>query len=179
MSKRLYFIAIMPPKTIIDEITTFKQYAADHFNSRRAFRSPAHITLQPPFNWEEDKVDEVKKALSDFSKNRKKFNVAFKNFNCFPPKVIYVDVIKTQALDDLRLELINDLFEKLKIKKDRYPTYHPHSTIAFRDLKEEVFAEAWNYFSKQTYEASFEVGRIALLEHRGEIGWEIGSYFEF
>ena len=105
-----YFIAILPPPHVIKEITAFKQYASDHFDSRRAFRSPAHVTLQPPFDLNEEVVENLKNELLDFVKGQQPFSMELKDFNCFPPRVIYVNVIKTEALDQLRAQLMNTLF---------------------------------------------------------------------
>lgn len=179
MKTALYFVALMPPKPIMDQITGFKQYAADHFNSRRAFRSPAHITLQAPFRWDENEIGRVQTVLSDFSKKQIKFPVQFKNFNCFAPKVIYVDVIRTNELDELKSALNDTLFQELSIPKDNYPIFHPHATIAFRDLESDIFPVAWDYFSKQTYEATFEANAMTLLKNETGVGWHIEATFHF
>jgi len=50
--------------------------------------------------------------------------------------------------------------------------FHPHVTIAGRDLKERDFATAWAYFQSQTYEAAFEANAISLLVNT-DTGWEI------
>ncbi len=46
----LYFIGILTPPNIDDTVLEWKKYMQRHFNCKVALRSPAHITLIPPFN---------------------------------------------------------------------------------------------------------------------------------
>lgn len=45
--KKLYFIAIYPPRQIIDEIKIFKQDLALNYDNSKALKNDAHITLFP------------------------------------------------------------------------------------------------------------------------------------
>ncbi len=65
MASSLFFIAVLPPKEIQAEVTRFKEYAAGHFHSSRALRSPPHITLISPFQWPEERAEEMMQALGD------------------------------------------------------------------------------------------------------------------
>jgi 2'-5' RNA ligase len=46
-----YFIALLPPQEMQDYANQVRQHFADHYASRKAFNSPPHITLEPPFEW--------------------------------------------------------------------------------------------------------------------------------
>ena len=52
----MYFIALVLPTEINDEILKWKLFMKDHFNCLVALRSPAHITLVPPF-WMNDDLE--------------------------------------------------------------------------------------------------------------------------
>ena len=49
--------------------------------------------------------------------------------------------------------------------KDR--PFHPHITIAFRDLKKPMFYEAWEYFGGLKFNGRFSVEEVNLLKHEG------------
>ena len=62
----LYFIALLPPDSIQDYATEVKQYFADNYDSKHAFKSPPHITLQPPFEWDSSKIIDLEECLEKF-----------------------------------------------------------------------------------------------------------------
>ena len=62
MTDHLFFIAVLPDEAIQAEVARFKHYAARHFKSSRALRSPAHITLFSPFRWPPDKLAQLEGA---------------------------------------------------------------------------------------------------------------------
>ncbi len=178
--KTLYYIAIVPPEPIASEIKAFKTYAGDHFGSYHALRSPAHITLVPPFHWAVEDIERVKTVLSDFSKKQNIFDLHYSNFNCFEPRVVFVDVRPSEALLELRNALLETLKTALEFnQRTKRDTFHPHTTISYRYTNDEQFAAAWAYFSNQNYQATFEVKNIILFKHRKEIGWQVDGHFEF
>ncbi len=46
---KLYFIAIYPPSSVIEDIRFFKEDLAKNYNNSKALKNEAHITLFPPF----------------------------------------------------------------------------------------------------------------------------------
>ena len=62
-SANLYFIALLPPVEVAEEVTEIKQFFARNYNSRAALKSPPHVTLQPPFAWEVDRLETIGKPL--------------------------------------------------------------------------------------------------------------------
>ena len=172
MKTELYFIAILPPPEIRDEVKDFKLYAKTHFNSERALRSPAHITLIPPFRWPPQQLQELHTVLSDFAKTTEGFYQELKDFDCFEPRVIFVDVVENEALNKMQLHLQQELVSKLDIQPRMQYGFHPHMTIAFKDLKRSIFPDAWQYFSAQSYERLFAVNAICLL-HWEQDHWAV------
>lgn len=178
MKEQLFFIAVLPDETIQQEVTDFKNYLAAHFGASHALKSPPHITLFPPFKWQSNRVDALAQALDDFAVEQDSFSLTLKNFSSFPPRVLFVDVAPSEYLRSLQQDLARYLEKELHLKNDRESHgFNAHMTIAHKDLKRELYSKAWVYFSKQTYERTFLVSAITLLEHKGG-RWEVYEDFE-
>lgn len=50
--------------------------------------------------------------------------------------------------------------------------FHPHLTLAFRDLKKPEFYKAWEEFKDRKFNAGFVVNSISLLKHDG-MQWQL------
>lgn len=172
----LLFLAVLPGEEIQEEVTAFKEYARDHFGSSHALKSPPHITLIPPFRWSPDRRRALVEIVSALARTRSPFYLTLCNFACFRPRVIFVDVEESAELSALQSALAIELAEKLDLKGDRGHGFHPHMTVAFKDLRRSVFQEAWAYFSQQSYQRTFTVNQISLLRHNGR-RWEADRAF--
>ena len=140
--KAKYFLAIVIPEPFQTEIIGLKQYVCDNFNSKGALRSPAHITLHMPFEWKEEKETVLLEKLNEFNFTEP-LSIELKNFSCFEPRVVFIDVLQNQILADLQKELVQHVKLNLNLfnqANDRRG-FHPHVTIAFRDLKKPRFYE--------------------------------------
>ena len=177
MTKKKYFIAIVIPEPFQAELIAFKQLIKDTYNSKAALRSPAHITLHLPFEWKEEKEDGLINVLQQFS-SKEDFVIELLNFSCFELRVIFIDVVKNELLTKLQDNLVNYAKRNLRLFNQSYDIrgFHPHVTIAFRDLKKQVFNEAYTYFKTQHYTASFKATSFCLLKHTGK-EWQV--YKEF
>lgn len=169
MGVQKYFIALVIAEPLQAELMSFKELVKDKFNSKGALRSPAHITLHMPFEWKEEKEPNLISILEQFNFNEP-FKIELNNFSCFEPRVIFVDVVKNEKLILFQNELVNYIKKNLRLfnQSDDRRGFHPHITIAFRDLKKENFYKALDYFKAQTYNASFEVNSFCLLKHTGK-----------
>lgn len=164
MNKK-YFIAILLPEPLLAQIESIKHELLKEFNLKGALRSPAHITLHRPFEWEEEKEQKLIEVLSEF-KFSKEFTITLKNFNCFKPRVIYVDVAQEPILNDLYSSLKYFAQEHLHLLNEVNDErgFHPHVTIAFRDLKKNRFEEVWKNFKEREFDAYFDYSGITLLK---------------
>jgi len=169
----MYYIAIVAPEVINQEILKWKNYFKDHFECSVALKSPAHITLIPPFWMEEGLEKDLMSSIKEFSVTKNKFEITLKDFAAFKPKVIFVDVVKNEILNDLYQSFTDYIFSenKFPIKKDDR-AFHPHVTLATRDLYKKAFQEAWEIFSKKKYEATWPVNSISLLRHNKK-NWDV------
>ena len=70
-----YFIAIVPPEPLLFEIQEIKKTISQNYKTKGALRSPGHITVHMPFNWEEEKEVKLLSCLEAF-----KFDETFKTF---------------------------------------------------------------------------------------------------
>ncbi len=186
-----FFVALLPPQAVQNEITAIKREIGQRFGSQAALNAPPHITLQPPFHWPEERVSELEQALTDFSRGRSPVPVRLKNFSAFAPRVIYVDVVQTESLMALQSELTAHLETTCgivdAIAKHR-PQFIPHATVGFRDLTPEAFHAAWAEFSDRSFAAEFVVPQITLLHYdhqsqdrpideSGQQRWQVFSEF--
>jgi 2'-5' RNA ligase len=167
MSENLYFIAVIPPKDIQDRVTGFKKLVSDRFGSKHALKSPPHITLIPPFWWCDQRLDELIVDLKDWSKDKSRFEIKLHNFDCFKPRVIFIDILPNAILDSLQTDLKNHLMKCWGLMSDHRSKFHPHLTIAFKDLKTSSFYRAWDLFKDQEYSDSFVCTNVCLLKHEG------------
>ena len=180
MPSARYFIAIVAPEQVQHEVTAFKNFMADRFGSVVALRSPAHITIYPPFVCDENLVNRMKDVLRRFAAQAPSFSIVLNGFGCFRPRVIYVNSEGSEELIKLHLDCVAVLqhsFSAEKFPSETRP-FHPHMTIANRDLKKELFNAAWMEFKDRKYATVFLTTHLSLLRHTGKI-WRIEEQFPF
>jgi 2'-5' RNA ligase len=175
-----YFIALVPPSPLYDDAWRLKNYFRAQYNSKASLNSPPHITLHMPFRWKEAKECELVDALQVFSRGREAFKIHLHNFSAFPPRVIFIDIVQNDSLTQLYRELHRFCKRELNLFNAAYKDqrFHPHLTLAFRDLKKPLFFKAWEEFQARTFSAHFNVEKFMLLKHNGKI-WEIFKEFYF
>lgn len=165
MSQQLYFLALIPPPEIEAEVNHFKSIASQKFGSSHALKSPAHITLIPPFWWQEARLEHIVVVLQQQLIRSKQFEIELNGFACFKPRVIYIDVMPNSDLSRQHL-LLKELFKRQwSLEPERRTHYRPHMTVAFKDLSKSSFFRAWDYFRSQDYRRRFTVDSIYILVH--------------
>jgi len=178
--EELYFIAIIIEGTFGEEVTQIKQQFGLKYNSKHALRSPPHITLHMPFKWRIDRVDILSDILSVFAKSKKPFEMRVDGFGSFPPRVIYIGVEQSDPLNLLQLDLIKVARYRLKLVNNNYKdkAFHPHITVAFRDLSKKAYRSSWEEFNGKEINYRFRAERFSLLKHNGK-SWDVYETFEF
>ncbi len=164
-----YFIAIVPPEPINGEVFQIKEEFAANYNSKGALRSPAHITLHMPFMWKEEKQAQLIETLAKFSFTAQT-KILLNNFGHFANRVIFVDVAKNPELEEMQKQLVRHAKVNLQLfnQDESMRGFHPHMTVAFRDLKKEEFTKAWSVFQNRTFNAEFPLKDFSLLKHDGK-----------
>ena len=175
----LYFIAIIPKDPLQSKLMELKQWVFKGVGSKGALRSPAHITLLMPFKWKQEKESLLFESIDKLAYSIAPFNIELFNYNCFEPRVIYVNVKNSDILTEAKNEVVKMAKQELKLTflKD-LRVFHPHITIAFRDLKKPQFYELWEQLKEKEFEADFEASSLALLKHNGK-RWDVCKEFQF
>ncbi|HHJ49665.1 MAG TPA: 2'-5' RNA ligase family protein [Phaeodactylibacter sp.] len=176
----LYFIAILTPEKITKDIRHFQQQAANLFHSRRALRNPPHITLIPPFRFPRKKASaadfatarqRLQKRLTEFAERQDirqilgHLHIELHDFGFFPPRVIFVRVKENPELNRLQAALQKATSDLTGFPPVPKRPFHPHLTIAYRDLDEALFPKARRHFEALRYRASFPAPQLTLLKH--------------
>ncbi len=178
--KRRFFIALLPPLAIQNYANEIKEYFAQNHSSRGAQKSPPHITLQPPFEWQLDEQFVLEQALINFTATRTPVPITLNRFGAFPPRVIYINVLKTPQLLTLQQDLMAYCEAALGIiaSVSQNRPFAPHLTVAFRDLTKQHFDEAWLEFQNRQVEYTFTALQLTLLIHDGK-RWNVSAEFPF
>jgi len=178
IAEELYFIAIIPSQQVYNEVWQLKNYFREKYQSKASLNSPPHITLHMPFQWKEQKLEKLIEGLTEFAASQQTAEIRLKDFNAFPPRVIYMQVEKNSWLENLQRDLKKFCRQKLNLFNADYRDipFHPHVTLAFRDLKKSNFLKAWEEFRQRKYEETFLVNEIVLLKHNKKV-WEVFKRF--
>ena len=174
----LYFVALLPPAKLSEQITSLKNYCKAQFGSGHALNSPPHITLHMPFKWKEARKQELIDCLNQVALAHEPFLIQLKDFDYFEPRVVFVNVLENTELRQLQKSLSEQMRRSLHLFNAAYKDrpFHPHMTIAFRDLRKAMFYEAKAYFSTQQLAMEFDAKNLTLLRHRDKT-WEVEEQF--
>ena len=152
----------------------------EKFQSSHSLNAPPHITVLSPFNLREKDRGEVSDLFSSFLKDFQSFEIELKDFSAFGNRVIFIDVIKTEILTEIQSGLVKLAKEHESLFNYNYhaKTYHPHLTLAFKDLTEENFYAMQEEYKSKSFKASFMAESVFLLKHDGK-NWQVDEEFGF
>ncbi|MGV3528466.1 MAG: 2'-5' RNA ligase family protein [Flavisolibacter sp.] len=169
---KMYYIAVVLPGELNAVIIKHKELMLERFQAKVGLKSPAHITIIPPFWMEPAREPSLISDVNHVADEIVPFEIQTKNFNCFKPRTIYVDVQHSPPLKALK-ETAEEFFTagEYKIKREERP-FRPHITIATRDLAKHHFAEAWAIFENKKFEKEFTADSLSLLRHNGKT-WDV------
>ena len=145
-----------------------------------ALRSPPHLTLRMPFYWRDKKTKHLEDALDKIAQVQAPFDVHLNGFGAFPPRVIFARVEDNAELMAFQAAVVRMNRTELNLDAADYKNrpFHPHMTVAFRDLKKRDFLMAWNHMRTQVLQLSFAATSLCLLRHDGK-KWRIRDRFYF
>lgn len=167
--ENLYFIALIPERGLREKINIIKKDFALRFNSNAALKVYPHITLKAPFKCPVKEHDELMEWFFELNSFPKTFSVRLDGFGVFDNKTHPVVFIKPELSSDLNFlqkELIAS-FSSL-MPEDVHPVdlnFKPHITVAYRDLRPDMFTEAWNEYRTKPFQEIFSVTAFYLLQH--------------
>lgn len=174
-----YFIAIVPPEPVLQNITDIKKSIYNNYGTKGALRSPAHITLHMPFSWDEEKEEKLISVLQTLHQPSS-FSIQLNGFSCFEPRVLFINVEDNQSLQALQTKLVQLCKQKLQLfnQADDLRGFHPHVTVAFRDLKKPVFYKLWEEYQQKPFKTMFQCSSFCLMK-QVEDKWEVYKTFHF
>lgn len=177
MKQDLFFIALIPPEPLREQIQHLKLEVAQKFKSSHSLNAPPHVTLISPFRVSDEQISGLHSILEVYSQGHHPFQVQLKDFANFPPRVVFIDVKITDALRQFQQKLEDMIRSEDTFGYNyRERPYHPHVTLAFKDLTKDNFYRAWDEFKDREFEKNFLADQICLLKHNGEI-WEVSNTF--
>lgn len=160
----------------MSKVEAIKQDLYEQYGLKGALRCPAHITLHRPFVWDENKEDRLVSLLKAFQ-GGESFGIQLQNFNVFAPRVVYVDLKPQPALENLHKQLVKYVKQNLHLfnEADDLRGFHPHVTVASRDLKKKEFSLLHERFSRSAFECQFKVEAFSLLKLQAR--WQVLADF--
>ena len=167
-NQSLYFIAIVPSDEIKQEIHSITEDISSRYDTRKALNSEPHITLIPPFWYPDTRIDHLKNTVSQVRKETFPFPIVLNGFATFPSRVLFINVTPSEELTTCYKRTISYLPEDVRYKIKQYHEYHPHITVAFKDISQNNFELASDEFLDLSYERIFELEEIHLFKHTGE-----------
>lgn len=162
-----YFIAVVPPEPLLSEIHDIKSAIFKSYQTKGALQSPAHITLHMPFSFEEEKENKLISCLESFWFDAQ-FQIVLDDYSCFEPRVVFINVVNQYKLLELQKRLVGHVKRHLSLfnQADDMRGFHPHITVAFRDLKKAVFYKVWDEYQTKPFKAEFTCNSFSLLKHQ-------------
>ena len=174
--KELYFIALLPPADLSEQIHQIRLQCSEKFGVYKALRPPVHITLYPPFRFEEILEKKLIHIIRQKTRGQAVFTQYLKDFGHFRKEVVFIKAPASPELTGLQ-QTVSALFQKVDPKRFQSPAFHPHITIAYRDVRPETFNDIWAEYKNQTYSAHFIAEHFTLLKH-DKIRWNAVENFE-
>ena len=151
-----------------------------HYKSKAALNSPPHITLNMPFKLKPQKEINLLENLANTAREVAPFAIKLNDFDHFSEKVVYVRVLPNTSLLELHRGLAKMMRQSFQVFNADYKNrgYHPHMTIAFRNLNKTNFLNAWPVYAQKKYEREFTTSELPLLKHNGKT-WDIYQRLAF
>lgn|SRR5690606_18037277 len=173
-----YFIAIVPEGRVQEKATDIKLQLKEKFDLKYALKSPAHITLKMPFVWNEAKQDKLALQLALFFRGYSAFELLLQGIGSFGKRVLYIRVREDEKLQEMQKNLTQLCKTQLNLKSELSDyAYHPHMTLAFKDIKEPAFKEYLGYLRNQRFKDHVDVRDVALLKKENG-RWKVCQRFD-
>lgn len=175
----MYFIAIVLPPHLNEKVLKYKNMMLEKYNCKVGLKSPAHITLVPPFWMEEEKESRLVSDLDNVCKQLQPFTVSTNNFSAFKPRTIFIDPVVTDELSRVK-QAVDEFFEDNSFYSIKIETrhFHPHITIATRDLYKKSFNEIWPWFAEKEFREEWVAEGISILRHNKK-NWDVAHTSQF
>lgn len=164
-SMQKYFFAFIPPEPFLSQSTQIKEWIKEQFGIKYALKSPPHITVKMPFTYNEAKEEQLINHVAAFLENQNPFRVEISGIGTFGNRVIFHQILPNPSLNDFQASL------KLFCKRELHLTdelsdrnFHPHMTLAFKDLKASKFDAVLKFCREKQFSAVFIAEELTILK---------------
>jgi len=180
MEQHLKLIAIVPPEPVFSEIRKEQEYIAATWGPKHALRTPPHITVIPPISLTSGQVGWLFGMAYALASSRRPFQVDLNDYGSFKPRVVFIYPEVNRQLHELHDLWHEALLLKMPHVFDKYPErpFHPHLTLAHKDVTHHQFDQMYRHYITRRYRASFDVDHFCILKYNGE-GWEVEQKYFF
>ncbi len=171
LHKNLYFSAIILPPPFLDEVESLKAELSRQYQSMACLRSPAHITLFPPWAMPPAQQDKLlaswHRALS--LSQTSNFTLSTTSVKHFSQHTLYLAIKTCYALTRLQktialsMQEFLNLAEKALSKPKQTRPFIPHITLAFKDISWLKISKALDLLQHRDLRRSMQISEIHLL----------------
>lgn len=168
----MYFVALILPKHLDQRILAWKQQLHERFGCKVGLKSPAHITVLSPFWMPAEDEAALIGELEMLAVGVQAFSLRTQNFSSFGERTLFVAVEESGALQELKRSVDGHFTSTDYVGKKETRPFHPHITLATRDLHKKDFAAVWPEFATKTFREEFVADGLALLRHNGT-KWDV------
>lgn len=165
---QLKLIAIVVPEPVYSYARAEQEYIAQTWGPRQSLRNPPHITLIPPLQLLPDEVSKLQDIAHEMASTNFSFELKVNGFESFPPRVIFIKPNFPKELNLLYLRMRNAIRASIPNALNRFPdeSFHPHITIAYKDVKPEQFKSMWKYYRNKKVRFTVSIDRFCMLDNR-------------
>lgn len=169
----MYFAAVVLPEELNQKVLKYKNYMHERYECKVGLKSPAHITIIAPFWYEEEKEKDLVDIVENISEDLRSFLISTNHFSAFKPKTIFIALKENEHLNNLKRKADEVILQhpEAGIKPEERP-FHPHITIATRDLFKKDFHDAWPHFAEKEFMEHWVAEGLSLLKHNKK-NWDV------
>lgn len=173
MAKHRYYVAIVPEGEIQIKLQNLKLHISEHYQTKAAMKSPAHLTLFPPFVAEGNSELPLRQTMDRTVALFQPFVLYTNNFDYFPPRVAFVALEANEQLNKLERAVRHHLKELAFLRSTKIQShFHPHITLGNRDWTPEQFEACRNELRTKKFCEQLPVQDVSLLRYN-QTEWEI------
>lgn len=162
MNSNLYYIALLLPEKINNEILLLQNECMQKFKIKKVLTSPPHITIIPPFKVSIVELENIKTIVNQINIDFLPIYITLNNFNNFDQKNIHIIVKKNKKLNHLYKYLRSKLNLLINIKKQ---IFTPHISIINKDINLTEFLKAIAYYKKKEMQKYFYSSKLYILKY--------------
>lgn len=177
--KSLYLIAILPPPAVAQRIDDIRKECSERYQVFKALKPPVHITLYKPLWISDDREALLIESMRSVGMINKNFDLQVENFSRFDKRVLYLKALANPEVVSLQHQIAATFLEQgfdKDAKTDQH--YHPHFTLAYRDITPEKFDTMWKEYQDRQFREHFTVDHFSILKHDGK-KWQVLEDFHF